>query len=498
MELTASIVNGFTTSVLASRFDSPKQSPPFHDELWQLCCSKHQFISIAAPRGSAKSTAVTHSYGLAMAVFRQAPFIIILSRTEGQAADFLGDIKIELTENQVLIDNFNIGKVVKDTATEMIVSFTDGVMFRMLAIGIESFKRGLKWRNMRPSLIILDDVEGDEAVLNRDRREKFSKLIDGAVIPSLSDEGLFRMVGTIMHMDSYLENTMPDVKDSDTILTELSSKHMVEGELWASAKFRAHNSDFSELLWPEKLTEQKLKVYRDRYQKKGMLSVYSQEYLNEPVDLTTAYFRREDFLPIEEEDKYRKKRYYSAADFAISQAERADYTVITTVGVDDEGMIYVEDVRRGRWDAKQIIDEMFSVQERYDPDMFTVEAGQIEKSLGPFLKAEMGTSQRRGIFINLNPLVPTKDKQSRARSIQARMRAGKVKFNLDAEWYIDLEEEMTRFPKSIFDDQVDSLAWVGLTLDNIIDADTIEEIEDEEYSNMAGFSYSGRSHVTGY
>jgi predicted phage terminase large subunit-like protein len=498
MSLTATTVTGFTKSILASRFDSPKPTPDFHQELWELCCSDHQFVAIAAPRGSAKSTAVTHSYGLAKAVFRESPFTVILSRTEGQAADFLNDIKIELTENEALISHFSIGKIVKDSQTDLIVQFSDGVMFRLLVMGVESFKRGLKWRNMRPSLIILDDVEGDEAVLNRDRREKFSKLIDGAVIPSLSDEGIFRMVGTIMHMDSYLENVMPDPRDENTVRTELSMIHMVEGELWASAKFKAHNEDFSELLWPEKLSEIKLRTYRARYQKKGMLETYSQEYLNYPIDESTAYFKKDDFLPIEDEHRNRRKRYYSAADFAISKNERADYTVTGAVGVDEDGILYVEDIRRGRWDAKEIIDEMFSVQERYDPELYTVEAGQIEKSLGPFLKAEMGTSRRNGVYINLNPMVPTKDKQSRARSFQARMRAGKVRFDKEAEWYPALESEMLRFPKDINDDQVDFLAWIGLTLDMIIDADTDKEYEDDMWDEEFGGYDEGRSAITGY
>lgn len=498
MELKASTVEGFTKSILASRFDSPKPTPKFHKALWELCCSNHQFVAIAAPRGSAKSTAVTHSYGLAKAVFRESPFTVILSRTEGQAADFLNDIKIELTENEHLIKHFSIAKIVKDAQTDLIVQFTDGTMFRMLVMGIESFKRGLKWRNMRPSLILLDDVEGDEAVLNRDRREKFSKLIDGAIIPSLSDEGIFRMVGTVMHMDSYLENVMPDPKDPDTVVEELSQVHMVEGELWASAKFKAHNEDFSELLWPEKLTEQKLKTYRQRYQKKGQLDVYSQEYLNYPIDESTAYFKKDDFLPIEDEHKQKRKRYYSAADFAISQNERADYTVTGAVGIDEDGVLYVEDIRRGRWDAKEIIDEMFSVQQRYSPELYTVEAGQIEKSLGPFLKAEMGTPRRNGAYINLNPMVPTKDKQSRARSFQARMRAGKVRFDKEAEWYPALESEMIRFPKDIHDDQVDFLAWIGLTLDILIEAETDEEMFEDEYEQEFGGFYTGQDSVTGY
>ena len=499
MKLTADAVEGFSTSILASRYDSPKPTPAFHKQLWEICCSDHQFVAIAAPRGSAKSTAVTHAYGLAESLFEQSPFTVIVGASEDKASEFLQDMTIELKENEVLQAYFHIKRIEKATQTELIVRMQSGFVFRILAMGIDSFKRGLKWRNMRPYRILLDDIEDDEAVLNRDRRDKLSKKINGAIIPSLSDDGKLRMVGTVMHMDAYLENQMPDPRSEDTVCTDLSQIHMVEGNLWASAKFKAHNDDYSELLWPEKLTEKKLRMYRKKYEERGQLEVYSQEYLNYPIDLTTAFFKEEDMLEFSEHDNDRRLRYYAAADFAISQSERADYTVIAVVGVDEAGFLYVKDIRRGRWDAKEIIDEMFSVQERYEPELFTVEGGQIEKSLGPFIKAEMGTGSRNGVFINLNPMIPTKDKQSRARSLQARMRAGKVKFDTKATWFYTLQQEMVRFPKDIHDDQVDALSWVGLTLDKIIDAEDDDEYEDMLYEQeFGGFYDIGRSRGTGY
>lgn len=499
MKLTADAVSGFSKSILAARYDAPKRTPEFHQQLWELCCSDHQFVAIAAPRGSAKSTAVTHAYGLAESLFEQSPFTVIVGASEEKASEFLQDMTIELKENETLQAYFHVKKIEKATQTELIVRMQSGFVFRILAVGIDSFKRGMKWRNMRPYRILLDDIEDDEAVLNRDRRDKLSKKINGAIIPSLSDSGKFRMVGTIMHMDSYLENHMPDPRDEDTICTELSEIRMIEGDLWASAKFRAHNEDYSELLWPEKLTQSKLVMYKEQYAKRGQLEVYSQEYLNYPIDTTTAFFKEEDMIPFAEHDRDRRLRYYAAADFAISQSERADYTVIAVVGVDEAGFLYVRDIRRGRWDAKEIIDEMFSVQERYQPELFTVEGGQIEKSLGPFLKAEMGTSGRNGVYINLNAMTPTKDKQSRARSLQARMRAGKVKFDTEATWFYALQQEMLRFPKDLHDDQVDSLAWIGLTLDKLMDAESDEEYEDMRYEQEFGFGYAyGRNNATGY
>jgi predicted phage terminase large subunit-like protein len=164
--------------------------------------------------------------------------------------------------------------------------------------------------------------------------------------------------------------------------------------------------------------------------------------------------------------------------------------------VDSVGTILVKDVRKGRWDADQIIDEMFSVHARYKPDLFIVEQGTINQSIRPFLDKEM---RKRNVYINLYPMVPTKDKMTRARSIQARMRAGGIRFDKDKSWYPGFEDEMARFPKDRHDDQVDALSWIGLALDKLVEAPTSEEEEEENYNHMLYDSEpEGMCLTTGY
>ena len=503
MGLNAKIVAGFSKSILASRYDSPQPTPDFHHTLWKMCTLEHQFVAIAAPRGSAKSTAVTHAYGLAEALFRESQFIVIASRTEAQGADFLNDMKIEIDENEDLRSYFKIKRMSRATTTDLIVECQDGYTFRILVMTIDSYKRGTKWRNMRPSLILLDDAEGDEQVMNQDRREKFARQVDGAIIPSLSDNGKLRMVGTIMHEDSYLENLMPNKKDPNTVISEdgLSMINITDDAMWASAKFKAHPSvsNFTKLLWPEKLTKKKLMRYRDAFKKRGLLDVYSQEYLNDPIDESAAYFRAPDFFEMDAADRSKSKRYYAACDLAISTNTRADYTAIVVVGVDQDGWLYVVDVRRFRGEMDVILDEMFSVQERYDPELFGIEGGVIQKAISPTLNSEMGSPRRRGMYLNVEIMPPIGDKKARGRSFQARMKAGKVKFDKEAPWYDDLEHEMLRFPKGTHDDQVDGLSYIGLMLDKLIEADSFEEIFEQEYNaEFGGFSFAGQSKVTGY
>lgn len=476
MALTAAQIHGLSESLLKKSYDNPKATPKFHKEMWELCCSPNKQVVIAAPRGHAKSTAITHTYTLASVLFRERKFVVIVSATEAQSVLFLNDIKTELLENDDLRDLFGVQRVIKDSETDIIVQFDDGEKFRILAKGSEQKLRGLKWMNKRPDLVVGDDLEDDEQVLNKDRREKFRNWFFGALVPCLSDTGIVRVVGTVLHFDSLLEN-------------------LLHNSSWKSKRYRAHNEDFSYILWPEQWPEERLQAKRQEYSDIGYLEGYSQEYLNYPIDETTSYFKKSDFKRIK--DWNENLTYYFGLDLAVSTQQRTDFSVIVVVGVNPEGLLKVVDVRKGRWDSLEIIDELFSAYHRYQPELIITEKGTIEKAIGPFLYEEM---RKRNVYMTLHTEPATKDKPSRAKSIQGRVRAGSIEFNMDADWYKDFEDEMVRFPKGKHDDQVDALAWIGLVLNKLVEAPTKREEAEEEWEMEFAdeiFSF-GRNSYTGY
>ena len=162
--LNAKIVEGFVSSCLLKRFADPAPIPDCHREWWEICCGPQKYVAIAAPRGFAKSTAITHSFTLASVLFRTRKFVIIISGTEAQSILFLNDIKNELIENEDLIKLFGIKSPKfwpKDAESDIIVEMEDGHQFRIMAKGAEQKLRGAKWRNQRPDLIIGDDMEED-------------------------------------------------------------------------------------------------------------------------------------------------------------------------------------------------------------------------------------------------------------------------------------------------------------------------------------------------
>ncbi len=502
--LTAAMIEGMVGSCLIKEYDGSKPIAAFHREWWELCTSKHRFIALAAPRGHSKSTSITIAYTLAEVLFRSSKFVVIVSDSEYQACMFLGQIKHYLTNNEDIIRLFQIKKnekgvveFIKETESDIIVECLDGYKFRIIAKGSEQRLRGLLWNGSRPDLMVLDDMESDEQVMNKERRLKFRNWFYGALMPALSEHGKIRYVGTILHQDSMLENLMPKNHGPYTVHEGLVMKQTKYAGLWRGFKYKAHNEDFSEILWPDRWSADALQVTKEEYTQRGLPEKYAQEFLNIALDESTSFFKKNDFIPETAEDKKLRLNYYIAGDFAISERDKADYTVFAVGGMDENGILHIRNIVRERMDGNEIVETMMALQRTYQPIVFGIEETQITKALGPYLNRAM---VERNTYINLYPMRPHKtDKITRAQSIRARMRAGGVKVDKSGDWYSAFEDELLSFPRARHDDQVDAMSYLGLLLERMIDAQTNEEAEEEEYQQeLEESGPTGRDPDTGY
>lgn len=492
-QLTADLVEAFAGTFLSPRYDKPVATPDFHRAGWELYCSDHPQVDLAAPRDHAKSTAFTFVYSLAEMCFRISDYEILIGSTEENAAEQLSNIREELAENDDLRREFGIHGFEKDSTTDIIVKCDDGHRFRILARGAEQKIRGKMWNGKRPNLIVCDDMEDDEQVENKDRRAKFRRWFFRAAKQALSRSGKIRVHGTILHEDALLAR-------------------LQKNKTWGSLFYKAHKSfdDFSGILWPDGWTEERLRARRQEFIEDGDSGGYSQEFLNDPQDNVNGYLRREDFLPMAleefEEDSLTprtdNKVVCAAADFAISKADSANRTSFSIGGKDIHNLLHFIDQRVDRWDQWEIIEEMFAIQQRWRPDLFFVEGGQIWKGISAIIYREM---QARDIWINIQVINPVKDKAIRGRSLQRRMRAGGCQFHKKASWYAGFENELIKFTgnsQATLDDQFDSAALLSKGFEEmqpVEQEDLIGEDEQEfEYQSHQYRSSVGRSAVTGY
>ena len=481
--LSARMLEAFAVTYLYKGFDEAKPTPQFHRECWEAYVSDTEHVAAIAPRGHAKSSALTHVFILATTLFRVENYVILISTNEELAIEHLGDITRELTENEELIEDFEVRALVVNSKTEIIVEFNDGHQFRILARGSGQKMRGRKWRGSRPGLIVCDDLEDDEQVENKERRDKFRKWFNRAVIPTLRRGGKIRIHGTVLHEDALLPRFR---KQSG----------------WKVLFYKAHKSydDFSEILWPEQFTEESLRAVRQRYIEDFDPSGYSQEYLNSPFDSSDAYLKAPWFLQMNPPDFEKELKICVGVDFAVSKADKANRSSLTVGGLTAENKLHIVDQKVGRWDTEEIIDTMIALQNQYDPLVFFVEDGVIWKALEPMLNKEMRT---KNCFMNCVPMSSVKDKAVRGRSLRKRMRSGSVLFDKEGEWYADYEAELLRFTgysDAVLDDQFDSTAILSRGFDDMPILDEEDFMTDAEVNerHTTPKMNQGRSETTGY
>lgn len=497
--LSSEIIEGLVNSCLKKNFDKPAPIPDCHREWWEICTKPYKFVALAAPRGHAKSTAITHSYGVANIVFREASFILIVSDTETQAVFFVQDIKKELTENDDLRKLFGIRGLVKDTDSDFIIEFEDGHKARVIAKGSGQSLRGVKWDGKRPDLILCDDLENDEIVMNKERREKFRRWFSGTLIPCLSKDGKIRVIGTILHTDAMLERLMPKEHRKDVQVEDLKISYKLGSTaVWKAVKYKAHDRKMTKALWPEYKPVEWLRVERETYIEQGMSDIWSQEMLNVPLDEEHAPFRRGDFIEMTDDDHKQNFHYYVGTDLALSLAERRDYTAFVIGAVDEKGRLYIPHVIHARMQSDEIEETILDIVETYDPELFFFEKGQAWLAIEPHLLKGM---QEKNRYFSYELFPSITDKVSRASAIRSRMRVGAVRFDKQTDWWPDFEDELLKFPRGAHDDQVDALSLLGRGLKNFLDAPSAEEQAEaqEEMDKIEGGFYNmGQSEITGY
>jgi predicted phage terminase large subunit-like protein len=144
---------------------------------------------------------------------------------------------------------------------------------------------------------------------------------------------------------------------------------------------------------------------------------------------------------------------FHTVDLAWSQAEGADYTVISTWAVTPKRHILLLDVDRNHYEGPDIVPRLRHAYQKYG-GYFAIE--KATKQLGIIQEAE-----RQGIPLRV--VKADKDKEARALPASAAMESGRVWFPIaSVPWYRDIEDEMLSFPAGKHDDFVDTLAYAVL------------------------------------
>lgn len=208
-----------------------------------------------APRESGKSTWLFLCLPLWAAAHGHRRFVLALADAASQAEQHLANLTLELDTNELLQTDYpDLCAVASRERVERAISDNRGLTMRrdgtvFAARGLDSKMLGMKVRNRRPDLIILDDVEPQGARYSPTLVPKRLAAIRETILP-LNQRARVVLSGTVTIAGSIVHQLVQTVTTSE------------EPEAWIAAEgFRVHYYDVLDVdpvtgeqrsLWPEK------------------------------------------------------------------------------------------------------------------------------------------------------------------------------------------------------------------------------------------------------
>jgi predicted phage terminase large subunit-like protein len=392
----------------------------FHREL--ISHIRHPRLTIAAPRGFAKSSYYSYFYPMYLALEFPGIKVLLLSATGMLAEAFLNKIKTRIEYQESILTCY--GDQVGDKWSNEEIHLKNGSI--LFAKGA-----GKQIRGFRPDVIIGDDLETDEMVVSVEQRKKFDHWFNTDVLGTLMPGRQLIDVGTILHPESHL--------------AELFSKPR---KGWKTFFYQAIKPDGS-ALWPDEWSLERLDARR---QEQGD-SAFRQEYMNDPLPDHLRKFKKEHFRFFVEPPP--DCSYFTTIDPAIEIKSSSDFTAIVTCAVDHEMNLYVVDVINKHFLPSETINMIFDVYHRYKPGVMGIETVGFQKMLKIAIDQEKRSRNVYPIFVELKSGGRRKD--LRIEALQPWFESGKIFIK---EKHEDLMTQLLRFPSPrCKDDIIDALAY---------------------------------------
>jgi len=296
-------------------------TPDFHRALFALTENfALGHLVVPAFRGSGKSTIFSLSYPLwAILGILQYKFVVIVAKTQEQARLYLKNIKDELEANDILkadMGPFREDNIWRDNA--IVLTRQDAMI---MAVSSEQSIRGIKHGNMRPQLIICDDLEDSHSVRNRENRNKLDDWLKNDLMPAGEVGARLVVTGAILHQDSLIMRLKKEIE---------------EGRLTGIYKSYPILDEKGQSMWPGKYPD------RDAIEKLkleiGNEIAWAQEYMLVPATRESAiikpeWIKRYREIPDIRDPKNEFRYAITGVDPAISLATAADYTAMVSAFV---------------------------------------------------------------------------------------------------------------------------------------------------------------------
>ena len=381
------------------------------------------------PREHAKSTRMSLAYPLWRVLSGKSKFILLISASKDMAELFLENIKAELEENELILEDFGELKGEK-WKTDFIVLKNDTAI---VSKGAGSSMRGIRYRENRPDLIIADDIMKDDLVNSPTQREKLDRWFR-RVVMALGKDAFIVVVNTIFHNDDLPSRLLKEIEEEKL-------------KNWLGLRFSAILEN-GKPLWEKRWS------LKDLEKKKMALGsiAFSTEYMNEPLSEEDMVFKP-DWIEYYQSLEIANKRLeiITAVDPATGKA-KGDYSAIITVGKDkDSGIYYVLDAYADKISDLKLIEKIIEKFQIFKPKSIIFEAVAFQEI---YKNQVIREASKRGVHLPIKPIKPKVQKEVRIQKLSPLIENGLIKFKENQKLLI---QQLLEFPKGSHDDLIDAL-----------------------------------------
>jgi len=395
---------------------------------------KESFLEIIAFRGSSKSCLASLIFPIWSVINTKTKFILLLSDTFSQSKLVLNNIKQELENNKLLVQDFGFfeSKNAEWTATD--------IFFKKYNARISSRSSGQKIRGIRHGqyrvqLAIIDDVENLEATRTKDGRDKTFEWLVSDVFPAMADESKIVLIGNLLHSDCIMSRIKKQ------ILEEQREGTLLEFPLIDNGK----------ILWKEKFPDM-ASIEKEKRRINDSI-IWQREFLLKLIAPGGAVVKQDWIEHYDSLPPIEPLHQGIGIDLAISKKETADFTAMVSAKlykIDGQLKIYIiRNPVNDRLSFREMIEKTKSVKATLGECQLFVEDVAYQKAAIEQMLAE--GLPAKGIKVSV-------DKRSRLETVASYIQSGQVLFPKTG--CEDLIQQLLFFGVEKWDDLADSFSLV--------------------------------------
>lgn len=440
-------------------------------ELQRISKERGQKRTIEGPRESAKSTWITFVYILWSICEGTESYICVFADTASQARQRLDDIKHELETNETLAEYYPQATGRGSTWNVDSIVTPNGVTVEALGTGKKI--RGRRRRQFRPTLIIIDDPEGEAHAESAVMRQKVWSWYIKAV-EKAGQTGVTNIIiaGTTLHRNCLVARCakLPTFRSKRFQAIESYPDDMGIWEQWkalyldpldeesedtALGFFKRHRKKMlqgSRVLWPEREPLYELMKMRAADQ-----VAFESEKQNNPVDPAAcewpeSYFDYEGFWF----DAWPKDMTVKTLALDPSKGREArpgDYQAFIRFGRGADGYLYVE-ADMLRIPVEDACEHLIEVYDDFPADGVAIETNTFQELMATEIRKR---SAARGFALPIHEVENTVKKTVRIRRLGPRLCQRLFRFKRRSQGTALLVEQLRDFPNGEHDDGPDAL-----------------------------------------